>query len=102
MRSTSFFSRISLATAVLSLGMAIPVVAAGLEQVESNSKAVEMSAQPLSERSELSQTPSSGLVALRRCVNRRVYHRGYYTRSFPLVGRRVYHPGYYTTQRVCS
>lgn len=81
MKTISCFSKIAL-TAALGLGMAIPVVAATNEQVQT----------PI---------PSTQLVAARRCVYKRIYHPGHYTRRFGLVGKRVYHPGYYTTKRVC-
>jgi hypothetical protein len=55
----------------------------------------------VSGHSELLQTPNNILIARRTCVVRRVYHKGYYTRKFGVVGRRQYHPGYYTTKRVC-
>ncbi len=81
MKTISGFSKIAL-TAVLGFGMAIPVVAATSEQVQTS-------------------IPSAQLIAARRCVYKRVYHPGYYTRRYGLVGKRIYHPGYYTTKRVC-
>lgn len=81
MKKISSLSKIALTT-VLGLGMAIPVVAATHEQVQA-------------------RTPSAQLMAARRCVYKRVYHPGHYTRKFGLVGKRVYHPGYYTTKRAC-
>jgi len=96
MNKTSLFSGIALATTVLGLGMASPVFAKGFEP-----RASEMSTASLSGHSGLLPTPSPQLIAARRCINRRVYHKAYYTRRYGIAGKRVYHPGYYTTERVC-
>ena len=96
MNKTSLFSRITLATAVLGLGMASPSIAAS-----SLAKSVEMPTGQVSGHSELLQTPNNMLIARRTCVVRRVYHKGYYSRRLGIVGRKQYHPGYYTTKRVC-
>ena len=92
MNKTSLFSGIAIATAVLSLGVAVPVFATGSEQRPIESTGL------LSEGSAL-QISSPELMAARHCVNQRVYHPGYYTRG--VFGRRVYHKPYYTTRRVC-
>ena len=92
MTKTSWFSGVALATAVLSLGVAAPVFATGSGQRPIESTGL------LSEGSAL-HISSPEVVAARRCVNRRVYHAGYYTRG--IFGRRVYHKPYYSTKRVC-
>ena len=97
MNKTSLFSGIALATAVLGLGMASPVLATSVEP-----RLSEISTGFVSGHSELLQTHSSDLIAERRCFYRRVYHQGYYSRRFGVVGRRTYHPGYYTNKRVCN
>lgn len=96
MNKKSLFSGIAIATAILGLGMANPV-----EATSSIAKTAEMSPK-VSGHSQLLQTPSSELIAYRRCSIRRVYHKGYYSRRFGIVGRRQYHPGYYTSKRVCN
>lgn len=93
MNKISFFSGIAIVTAVLGLGMAIPVLAAGTDSVDSTSPLAEVSGQTL--------TPSSQLIAYQRCYYKQVRHPAYYTRQGN--GRRgVFHKAYYTRERVCS
>ncbi|MDF5718785.1 MAG: hypothetical protein PUP93_34210 [Rhizonema sp. NSF051] len=96
MNKKSLFSGIAIATAVLGLGMTNPV-----EATSSIAKTADISSE-VSGRSQLLQTPSSELIAYRRCRTVRVYHRGSSSRRFGIVGRRQYRPGYYTTRRVCN
>ncbi len=70
MSKTLFFSGIALSTTVLTTGMVTPAIAASTDQVENNSKVVEMTAQPPSLRSELLPMSSSGQIALQHCVYR--------------------------------
>ncbi len=95
MKKTSLFNKIASATAVVILGMANPVMAT------SGAKTPQISPGLVVEHSELLPTPQSMLIAARHCAIKRVYHKGYYSRRFGIVGRRQYHPGYYTTKRVC-
>ncbi len=97
MNKTSLFSGIAIATAVLGFGVTSSVLATSVEPRSS-----EISTGSVSGHSELLPTHSSDLIAERHCFNRRVYHQGYYSRRFGIVGRRTYHPGYYTTKRVCN
>ena len=96
MKKTSLLSGMTLLATVLGLGVTSPMIASGAQPTTTNA-----SAGFISENSQLSQTPSRQLIAERRCYVRRVYHKGYYTRRFGIVGRRQYHSGYYTSERVC-
>lgn len=93
MRKISFVSGITLLAAVAGLGVTSPSLASGV--------GTNISTGLVSEQPQLLQTPSKQLIAARHCYIRRVYHKGYYTRKFGIVGRRQYHSGYYTTERVC-
>ncbi len=98
MNKTSLFTGIALATAALGLSMASPVLAnSSLATPDSMSKGL------LSGHSELLQTGDSQLIAAaRHCIYKRVYHKGYTSRTLGIVGRKQYHSAYYTSKRVCS